>query len=120
MNSQFTQLQSKISRKTQSHSGGDHRIHACVGATKGQGVVKRRRKKSPLNLNLPEREETFRVERANLTIHQEPTSYQEVRERQVERINGQGDGVAEDQQNLEADPLPPGKKAVGSKWVYTR
>ena len=64
----------------------------------------------------------YGVERANLTIHQEPTSYQEARS-SPER--GQWNHAMDrEMESLKTNnvwkltTLPPGKRAVGSKWVY--
>ena len=64
----------------------------------------------------------FGVERANLTIYQEPTTLQEARSSpERDKWNEAMDKEMKslkDNQVWELTTLPPGRKAIGSKWVY--
>ena len=59
---------------------------------------------------------------AHVTIHQEPTSFQEAtacseQEKWKEAMGNEMKSL-KDNKVWELTTLPPGKKAIGSKWVY--
>ncbi len=64
----------------------------------------------------------FGVERANLTIHHEPTTLEEARSSpEKDEWNEAMDREMEslkDNHVWKLTSLPPGKRAIGSKWVY--
>ena len=64
----------------------------------------------------------YGIERANLTIHQEPTSFREARtSSERDQWNQAMDREIESLRTNKVwklTTLPPGKRAVGSKWVY--
>ena len=64
----------------------------------------------------------YGIERANLTIHQEPTSFREARTfSERDQWNQAMDREIESLRTNKVwklTTLPPGKRAVGSKWVY--
>ncbi len=63
-------------------------------------------------------------EKANLTIHQEPTSHKDaVKSPEKDKLNQAMDNEMESLKAndvWELTTLPPGKQVVGSKWVYKR
>ena len=65
-----------------------------------------------------QREKADWVERANLTIHHEPTSYQEARS-SPERDQW-NQAMDREMESLKTNKVwkPPDKKAFGSNWVY--